>query len=214
MKKSSDTRQRLLAAAERLFAEHGYDGVSMRQIAAEAGAQLALIHYHYGTKLDIFRAIWAAHYEPQVNEARGTGLEAIDFSLPKPALVRALVELFWLPLAKTADSEELRNFWIIGAREFVDPHEAQRGIIAEFLDTPARQFIQAFASALPELSAKELAFGFQAMTGIFAFHVADRERISRLSDGAIKAGSSRDAMGPLIEICVGAWLGLARSREV
>jgi AcrR family transcriptional regulator len=44
---------RILASAERLFADHGFDGVSMREIAANAKAQLALIHYHFGTKLNV-----------------------------------------------------------------------------------------------------------------------------------------------------------------
>ena len=45
----SDTRARILDAAERLFMAHGYDGTSMRQITGEAGVNLAAVNYHFGS---------------------------------------------------------------------------------------------------------------------------------------------------------------------
>jgi AcrR family transcriptional regulator len=212
LKRSTGTRDRLLATAERLFAEHGYDGVSMRQIASEAEANLALIHYHFGSKLDIFRAIWALRYEAQVAAARGSGIDAVDFSLPRAALVKALVELFWRPLRNHSPGDGLQNFWVIGSREFVDPHEAQRGMVAEFLDPRAREFIRAFGRALPELSANDLALGFNSMAATLSFFVAGRDRLSRLSGGAIRSGDVHELLQSLIEINTGAWLALADSK--
>ena len=47
---ASDTKSRLLRVAERLFAEHGFDGVSVRQLTAAAGVNLAAVNYHFGSK--------------------------------------------------------------------------------------------------------------------------------------------------------------------
>ena len=47
---SSDTKTRLLDAAERLFAERGYEGSSMRAITKEAGASVSSANYHFGSK--------------------------------------------------------------------------------------------------------------------------------------------------------------------
>ena len=44
------TRERLLSAAEALFAEKGFDGTSIRELAARAGCNLSLIHYYFGSK--------------------------------------------------------------------------------------------------------------------------------------------------------------------
>ena len=53
------TAQELLVTAERLFAEHGLDGVSLRQIAVEAGsANNSAVQYHFGTKEGLVEAIF------------------------------------------------------------------------------------------------------------------------------------------------------------
>src|SRR5262245_14685456 len=60
----ADVRGALLDAAGRLFLKHGYDRVSARAIAAEAGATPAMIHYYYENKLGLFRAILERAIEP------------------------------------------------------------------------------------------------------------------------------------------------------
>lgn len=52
-----ETRATLLATSERLFALHGYNGVSMRTLAAEAGVNLATVSYHFGGKAGLYEAI-------------------------------------------------------------------------------------------------------------------------------------------------------------
>lgn len=52
-----EARAKILAAAERLFAEHGFAGVGIRQIAAAAGVNGAMIHYYFGNKERLYRAI-------------------------------------------------------------------------------------------------------------------------------------------------------------
>ncbi|MFL6216210.1 MAG: TetR/AcrR family transcriptional regulator [Blastocatellia bacterium] len=50
-------RAKIMAAAEVLFAEHGFAGVGIRQIAAAAGVNGAMIHYYFGNKESLYRAI-------------------------------------------------------------------------------------------------------------------------------------------------------------
>lgn len=49
-----DTRERLLEAAKALFAEHGFDGVTVRDICLAANASLALVNYHFGDKAGLY----------------------------------------------------------------------------------------------------------------------------------------------------------------
>ncbi len=60
---SAVTRQVILAAARELFAAHGVDGVSVRQIAARAGVNHALVHRYFGTKDEMVGAILLAEGE-------------------------------------------------------------------------------------------------------------------------------------------------------
>ena len=53
-----DVKKRLLLAAKKLFSRYGYDGTSIRQICEEAGANVALVSYHFGGKENIFKALF------------------------------------------------------------------------------------------------------------------------------------------------------------
>ncbi|KHL00831.1 TetR/AcrR family transcriptional regulator [Sinomonas humi] len=61
----SDRRAAIVAAATRLFAEDGYDGVSLRQIAREAGVDAALVHHYFDGKDDLFAASVALPIDPE-----------------------------------------------------------------------------------------------------------------------------------------------------
>ena len=57
--KPTATRERILDAAERLFAERGYDGASLRAITGQARVNLAAVNYHFRSKRALMRAVFA-----------------------------------------------------------------------------------------------------------------------------------------------------------
>ena len=65
----TETKDKILDTAERLIGERGYAATSLRQIIAEAGVNLAAVHYHFGSKEDLLDAVVARKVTP-VNEAR------------------------------------------------------------------------------------------------------------------------------------------------
>lgn len=70
---SEDTRQAILSAARETFAEHGYDGSSMRQIAGVAGVDAALIHHYFEGKEQLFLAAVQFPVDPAELLSRVTG---------------------------------------------------------------------------------------------------------------------------------------------
>ena len=62
----SDARERIMAAAVEEFAEAGYDGATIRAIAARAGVDSALVHHHFGSKADLFGATIEAPMRPDL----------------------------------------------------------------------------------------------------------------------------------------------------
>src|SRR6185503_19886113 len=92
---ASETREQLLAAAERLFAERGFGGVSVRMIAAEAGANWSLVGYHFRGKDGLLAEVYRRHCATLngerlrlLAEARRTGLrlELVIEAFVRPAL--------------------------------------------------------------------------------------------------------------------------------
>jgi AcrR family transcriptional regulator len=89
----------LLLAAERLFAEHGVEDVSMRQIVSAAGqANHYAVQHHFGDESGLIRAILEMRL-PEVNAIRARMLRGRARNLDTPALVRAL----FLPIAQFVD---------------------------------------------------------------------------------------------------------------
>ncbi|MFE7846194.1 TetR family transcriptional regulator [Microbacterium sp. NPDC057407] len=62
----SDARERIVAAAVEEFGEAGYDGATIRAIAARAGVDSALVHHHFGTKADLFSETVEAPMRPDL----------------------------------------------------------------------------------------------------------------------------------------------------
>jgi AcrR family transcriptional regulator len=93
------TRERLMRAAERLFAERGIDAVSIRDITGEADANSASIHYHFGSKADLVAAIldWRA---AEVGARRAAWLDRIE-ATAEPTL-REVLAAFVVPTAEMA----------------------------------------------------------------------------------------------------------------
>lgn len=106
---SGDTKARLVAAAELLFAERGVDAVSLREITRAAGAKNVIaVQYHFEDRDGVVRAILDKHL-PDVDSRRNALLDALEDE-PDPAL-RAIAGALVRPLAaKLADDDGGRSF--------------------------------------------------------------------------------------------------------
>ncbi len=126
-------RERVLDVAERLFAEGGFDGVSMRDIASAAEVGLPLIVYHFETKMGLYRALF---------ERRKTVLDTRLALLREPVAegedpLEHIVRAFVLPVMQIQNTESGLAYAKLVAREASDPREAERGIVAQYHARPS-----------------------------------------------------------------------------
>ncbi|MEQ8205142.1 MAG: TetR family transcriptional regulator, partial [Woeseia sp.] len=92
------TRERILDSAEQLFAKHGFDGVTVRQIMSQAGADVALAYYHFKSKRDLFDAVLLRRAQT-LNELRLAALEAVEQRHPNdPPSIEEIIEAFTRPM--------------------------------------------------------------------------------------------------------------------
>ena len=147
LERGGERREAILRAAEKMFAREGYHGTTMRDIAAEAGATLALIVYHFGTKLALYVAIFESRQ--YVNLERIARLEAIE-DLHAPDALEQIVSALTDPvLALHTDPDGIWYARLV-LREAADPSSQDRPIIGSLFDPMARQFIAALRVALPD----------------------------------------------------------------
>src|SRR3990172_5629389 len=90
VKPPHETRTRILDAAEELFMQHGFEGTSMRLLTAKAGANLAAVNYHFGSKDALIEAVFRRRLDP-MNAERIAELERLEKSAagvaPPPARI-------------------------------------------------------------------------------------------------------------------------------
>ena len=146
--KEAATKAQVLAAAERLFALNGFQNVSVRDITAEAGVNLASVNYHFGSKdallFEIFR-----RRTSELNRERARMLhEAADRHEGKPPVREILRALFEPPLRWSSPGHDRRISvqFIIRARS--EGTEAMKEVLRTDV-SHLRRFADALIGALP-----------------------------------------------------------------
>jgi AcrR family transcriptional regulator len=187
-----DRKTAILLAAEKLFAQHGYDVVSIRQIAEEAGVPLALVGYYYGQKHELFEAVFA-HWQGTIDE-RLAGLRAAMQAPPAERLQR-LVDAFLQPVLRLRASSEGEYYALMVARELYHAREHTDRVLRDFFDPMAHAFIDALHATLPHASRSDAAWVYQFMLGALLHHLRD-DRIVRLSRSQCKPADP--AVAPML----------------
>ncbi len=181
---STDTRDRLLDAAEGLFAQHGIGATSLRAITAEAGTNLASIHYHFGSKEALIHAVFARRLEP-LNRERLRLLDAAEAAEggSSPPL-ESIIEAFVAPALRLRQDPARggQNFMCLMGRIHSEPSELTQTILEQF-DDVFRRFTAALGYALPHLPLPERLWKFFFMIGSMVFPLVGTEMISQKTDG-------------------------------
>jgi AcrR family transcriptional regulator len=188
-------RQRLLDAGERLFAAHGWNGVSIRTIAAEADVTLSALNYHFGEKENLLAEIFAARAAPIAAE-RMRLLAAVQAE-GTPTL-EAVLQAFLCPALAVEQQFGGAAFVRLRARLATEPEEFSRRILAKAFDQSSGAFITALQAVLPDLPATDLAWRFHFLLGTMFYTMANPGRIQSLTGGACDPGDSEMALAHLV----------------
>ncbi|HEV1287576.1 MAG TPA: TetR family transcriptional regulator [Bryobacteraceae bacterium] len=164
----SDTKTRILDAAEKLFGEKGFDGTSLREITTEADVNLAAVNYHFQSKDSLIEAVILRAAGP----ANGRRLAMLEAAGPK-ATVEQIVEAFVSPVLEY----DYHSIAPLMARVLSSPEIMQR-VFKQHIETLSRRFADAIAVALPELSAAERMWRLHFTAGAMA-HTVTRAPLMR-----------------------------------
>ncbi|MFD9852056.1 TetR/AcrR family transcriptional regulator [[Kitasatospora] papulosa] len=195
------TRERILNAAERLFAEHGVYAVSNRRVseAAQQGNNAA-VGYHFGTKADLVRAI-ARKHSRQIEETRGRRLARIQDPSDIGEWVACLVRPTTEHLAALGSPTWFARFC---AQVMTDP--ALQDIMAEesLACPPTLRTLEGLNRCLPDLPADVHVERAAMSTNLILHTCAERERALAAHTSTPRANWHDTATG-LIDAVVGLW---------
>jgi AcrR family transcriptional regulator len=200
--RASATREAILVAAERLFAEQGVVAVSNRQVSEAAGqGNNTAVGYHFGTKVDLVRAIARRHAEP-IERIRVQMVAEIDGSTDVRDWVSCMVRPATQHLAALGSPTWFARF---GAQVMTDP--ALREImVEESLTSPSlRKILDGLNRCLADLPAEVRAERNDMARQLLTHTMAERERA--LAEGTPTPRANwHDAATGLIDAIVGMWL--------
>jgi len=173
---ASGTREALILAAERLIAEHGIDGVSLRQINTEAGQRnSSAAHYHFGSKDALIRSIYEYRLD-SVNRRRQNLLDTVQAG-GHDADVRSLVETFIRPIVEEIRGSAGGSFYIRFLSQAIGhPLADVREYSGNMLTGAAMSAYDLLKAALPEIPTAILGQRFGLMWEMIIHALADRER--------------------------------------
>ncbi len=179
------TKQRLIEAAEALFADEGFDRVSVRDITNKAAANVAAVNYHFGSREGLVAVVMARYTNP-VTEERMARLEALERKAGgKPVPVEEILEAFIRPFATQVRRSELSEklFFKLMGRMFGQQGCELPPMVESLFITMVQRYHKALSKALPGLPADEIWWRMHLMSGSMIHTMAHAEIVHRASAG-------------------------------
>lgn len=171
------TKERILGAAEELFAAHGFAGTSLRQVTSRADVNIAAVNYHFGSKENLVNEV----FRRRMDEMSAQRLEMLARAQAQtPPHLEAVLAAFVDPaLALAGDRNGGGAFIRVIARAYAEKNDTLRAFLSERYGHVQRDFARALAQCLPHLSKEVLYWRMDFLAGALTYAMADFGLIKR-----------------------------------
>lgn len=169
-----NTREKIIRVAERLFGSQGYAAVSLRTIMTEAEVNIASVHYHFGTKEGLLKAVLEAR-AGAINAERARRFDACAPATrgARPEL-RPIIEAFVVPAAQALATPGGSDYARLSSMCSFDPSDEVRQIVWNVYDAISRRFIALLRAACPAVDEEEMFWRVSCLFGcLLSLRVAD-----------------------------------------
>lgn len=162
--RSLATSERILDAAEELFAKHGIYGVTMREIAELANVDTALLHYYFESKRGVFDSVFARRADV-LNSERMREMDRYEAENTGPYEIESIIAVFLRPLfsLNRQGGQGWRNFCAFVGNLTSAPELAE--IFAEKFDPVLKRFIALLRKAMPDADECDLYWSYHMFAG-------------------------------------------------
>jgi AcrR family transcriptional regulator len=191
MRDARDTKDTILDAAERLFAEEGYGATSLRRILSEVGLNPAAIHYHFGGKDEVVEALFERRLGP-LNRERLRRFDELEARGTEGLEVARIVDAYVSPaLALAARGEEGERFLRFVGRYLHESGEAASARLRRTFEPVVRRFLELVALALPGSDREALAWRIHFLVGAMFHAMSCQEQVGWLCTAPAEARLER-----------------------
>ena len=164
------TKERLLDAAEKLFAAEGYDAVSIREIAGAADVNLAAVNYHFQGKLNLYEEVLRRRVAPKKCKL----IAALDEVETAPEGVHRL-EMLIRAFVGTHLEDALRDpAGLLGlhlmAREMFEPRQGAQVLFRELICPVRERMLRIFLQLEPRIDEMRAQMVVMSLVGQFVYY--------------------------------------------
>lgn len=180
----SGPKRKLLESAEQLFAENGFEAVSVRDITQLSKANVAAVNYHFGSRDGLLNLV-IARYSLPVNDERILRLETVERKWAGKAIpVEEIVDAFVRPILSQVRKTELleRSFYKLLGRIFALRGDGLSEVNEEGFRKVNERFMRAFGKAIPSVMPDELTARIHFMSGAVIHLLTHQGLLSGSSD--------------------------------
>ncbi len=171
------TKQRILGAAETLFAQHGFEKASLRQVTAAANVNLAAVNYHFGSKENLIEEVFRRRLD-HLNAHRQEALRKLEHR--QDYTLEQVLEAFIKPaIDLSLDQNGGGAFMRMLARAYAEHDQPLRKFLSDNYGHLLREFAVVFHRLLPHLSKEELYWRLDIVAGALTYAMADFGLIKR-----------------------------------
>jgi len=176
---TSAVRDEIMDAAEAQFAELGYAGTTLREIAAATNVTQALISYYFGSKYGLFEETFLRRGQV-ISRQRTELLEALLARKGKPT-VREIVHAFLSPTLALRSTPQGRAFLRLQARLHTEPPEISYKLRTHAYGSSTQRYVDAFRLALPQLGELDAYWRVTLMVGTYLYAFSDTHRMEEMT---------------------------------
>ena len=192
---SADTSETILDVAEDLFSKHGFYGVTIREVAREAGVDTALVHYYFGAKRDLFDAVFLRRAEI-LNSDRLASLENYEREAGEAMTPEGVIEAFLRPTLEWAEKggPGWKHYFALVSQANANPVWGGE-TMTRYFDPVIHRLIAMLKKAMPGARDEDLYWAYHNLSGALTLTLGETGRLDRLSGGLCRSGDLISAYG-------------------
>ncbi|WP_421730329.1 TetR/AcrR family transcriptional regulator [Brevundimonas sp.] len=189
----SGTRETILDAAEDLFSKHGFYGVTIREVAREAGVDTALIHYYFGAKRGLFDAVFLRRAEVWNND-RVNAINLYAETHGDDMTLEGLFEAFLRPPFEWSakGGPGWKHYSALVAQTNANPAFGGE-TMARYFDPAILRLITLIRQVMPEAREQDVYWAYHNLSGALTLTLGETGRLDRLSGGLCRSGDLESA---------------------
>lgn len=194
-----DVKQIILDAAEAVFAAKGFEGATTRAIADKAGVNLALLHYHFGSKEHLYEFVLSQ----RAGEINATRREMLAKALSRSGgpRIEDVLDALFRPVVEYSRSagESGKNYARIVIQLTSAADERSIRLASELFDETAREFIAAIEACFPDLGKSNAVWVYLNAATVNKSLLVQTERSQRLANGRFADAGADETIAAAIK---------------